>query len=322
MAEIKAIQFELWQNCSNNCQFCFLNKSRIVSNPQQQIKHINKVIEILNSSELDEFDGIALIGGEFFEGQLSNIDVKNAWFKLIDLINDLLLSKKIKQVWITASLMSKNQDDLYETLNRLPVYDEMVMINTSYDSIGRFSSDEGEKVWYNNVTQVKKAYPTLVIHTTIITTQHFIEKVLSGSTIIQDINIYSLIDFKLPTIYSTDFINGLSNTGNNEKEYRAMIFDALPRMPHKFFIEKRLDFITFMKEIYKIFGKEKLKNFCSNKVLAKSLHLLSDNIHLDDRWGYSSFEIAKCKHHLDSYCYLDSDKCVRCDINNFINELD
>lgn len=322
MEKIKAIQFELWQNCGNNCQFCFLNKSRIISNSSKQIEHINKTIEILQSNELDEFNGVALIGGEFFEGQLSNPDVKNAWFNLISLLNSLLLSNKIKQVWIMASLMSNNQNDLYDTLAKLPIGNEMVMINTSYDSIGRFKSPEAELIWYNNIKDIKSKYPNLIIHTTIITTQHFIEKVLSGSTIIQDINKYSLVDFKLPTIYSTDFINGLSNTGKNEQEYQNMVVEAVSSMPYKFFIEKRLDFIKFMKEIYKIFGKSKLENFCSNKVLAKSLYLLSNNMHLDDRWGYSSFEIAKCGHHLDSYCYLDSDKCVRCDINKFINELD
>ena len=62
--------------------------------------------------------------------------------------------------------------------------------------------------------------------------------------------------------------------------------------------------------------------FCSHKVLSDSLYLLSSGVHLSNRWNDHDYELAKCGHHIDSYCYLDSPKCVRCDIVSFINDLD
>lgn len=322
MAEIKTIQFELWHNCNNNCEFCFLKTSRIISNSDQQIKHIQKVIDILNSNVIDDYDGVALIGGEFFEGQLNDEKVKLKWFELITLLSDLLKSKKIKQIWITASLIDQNQQDLYDTLQLLPICNDSVIICTSYDSTGRFRTQEREKSWHFNVKTLKEKYPNIIIHTTIITTQHFIEKVLGGDTIITDINVYSLVDFKLPTFYVKEFVSGLESIKDNNQEYRKLLLEAVPNMPKKFFIEKRLDFINFIKKIYEIFGKSKLESFCSHKVLSDSLYLLSSGVHLSNRWNDYDYELAKCGHHIDSYCYLDSPKCVRCDIVSFINDLD
>ena len=72
---IKCLQFELWQDCDNGCEWCYLKDHRILTNDQQKIHNIQEVIKDINSDSLNDFNAIGLIGGEFFQGQMSNIDV-------------------------------------------------------------------------------------------------------------------------------------------------------------------------------------------------------------------------------------------------------
>ena len=102
---IKCLQFELWQDCDNCCEWCYLKDHRILTNNEQKIHNIQEVIKDINSDSLNDFNAIGLIGGEFFQGQMKNKEVKQAFLQMIQKINNKLMEDKIKEFWITASLI-------------------------------------------------------------------------------------------------------------------------------------------------------------------------------------------------------------------------
>ncbi len=164
---VRALQFEIWNNCNNNCDFCYLKESRVISSPEQQIANIKKVKQIIEQ-EIQGYNAVGLAGGEFFQGQLKYC--KNEFFDLLKFI----CAQDIKELWLAAILIDENQDDLWETLDLLPK-DKRILLCTSYDTIGRFHTAEQEEQWFKNIKRVAEKYSHVVLHTQTIITQHFID---------------------------------------------------------------------------------------------------------------------------------------------------
>ena len=63
------VQYDLWNNCSNQCDFCLIYRKRILSN-EEMVERINQLIE--NSDYVGDrwttqfSDGISLLGGEVY----------------------------------------------------------------------------------------------------------------------------------------------------------------------------------------------------------------------------------------------------------------
>lgn len=313
--EIKAIQFELWENCDNNCTFCYSKLDRINCTPEQQINNINFASNMISDEDkMKDYNCVALIGGEFFQGQLANPEVKIAFMNLIKQINKLMEEGKIEEVWLAATLTRENQSDLYETLSHFTDMTK-VLINTSYDTLGRYHLENGKEIWLNNLRILKEKYDGITIHTQTIVTQAFIDETMNPETnMIMKILKYSLLDFKLPSLYMEDACT-VSEAEDRVTKHREMLMNTLHMYPEKFFIERRCDFIKFCYKIKRIFGKQKLKALYVAEVRSKSLYLISRDFVNGDRWDLEhNDEMAPCGHMIDSYSYLDSDKCARCDV--------
>ena len=303
LGDICTLQFELWQNCNNGCEFCYLNGSRIIS----------------YSEKLNDYNAIGLIGGEFFQGQLSDPEVKKHWLLLMQDMANYLREGKLRECWITASLMSEDLTDLYETFDLFPK-DKKILISTSYDEVGRFKSEEHKQIWLKNIELVHNRYPQALVHTQIIVTQSYIDKILTDDSFLKETLKYSSVDFKLPSVKRKDYnqINGL-----NEHSYHKKLMETYQEFPKGFFIERRNDFLKFIRKMVEIFGKDKINWFCRNEVRSKTLYIMATGKKIEDRWDKDNDdENASCGHVYDSYCYLDSDKCARCDAMRFYEELD
>ena len=133
---IKCLQFELWQDCDNCCDWCYLKDHRILTTDEQKLDNINKVIEDINSDSLNDFNAIGLIGGEFFQGQLNNPKVKEKFLDLIKVINEKFQFNKIKEFWLTASLIKANQNDLFDVLKAIDFNEnQRVILCTSFTQL-------------------------------------------------------------------------------------------------------------------------------------------------------------------------------------------
>lgn len=185
----KSFQWELWRECNNLCKFCYLGTENRTTPKEVKLDSIRKCYEAVSNLDFNAYNSVSILGGEFFQGQISDPEVKDAFFHLIDLFTSLYVEKKIGQIWIMATMISKDQHDLWETVQRMysngviPVEGQGssgLWICTSYDSDGRFHTPQAEEDWKANVKKLHEDFPWVRINTTIIFQESMCQRYLSG----------------------------------------------------------------------------------------------------------------------------------------------
>ena len=78
----KILQYELWQECNNRCTYCTLGNNAVKTPDYMKLESINTAISELRQLVKGEVSTLGFIGGEFFQGQLYNPEVKQAFFDL------------------------------------------------------------------------------------------------------------------------------------------------------------------------------------------------------------------------------------------------
>lgn len=172
---IQVFEFLLWNNCNNNCKFCYQKMHYKPCNHGDKIKSINKVIEFLSSDKFIKGSHILLVGGELFD----DISINNEFLKLINLVNKMMINKDIDLLYINTNLIYQDVSLLLDTLNALDhsIYNR-IRFTTSYDLCGRFKDDNDRKLMEENLRYVTNNYSVNVI-TNMILTDFFCDKVLS-----------------------------------------------------------------------------------------------------------------------------------------------
>lgn len=172
------IQYELWKDCANACKFCF-NKGQ---KDLDKIESLKFVMDKLDDAEVDEYEEIGFIGGEFFDTQLDEPRVKELFYKLFDKCIDKILSHKIDKLYITTALlfdMNKYLIPFLDYLKNKGVL-ENVLLCTSFDLKYRFHTEKRRKLWEDNMLKLHQLYPTLRLHTETIVTGFFVNAVLNN----------------------------------------------------------------------------------------------------------------------------------------------
>lgn len=322
--EVKCIQFELWHNCTNECEFCYLNGCRRPFSEEKKRESIQKVLDILDSDKPDGYNAMGLIGGELFCGQLFDENTRAKFLELITKMKTFLIEDKIKEVWLTSNLLTGDCGGLIETLEilmkDLPRY-QRIMLCTSYDTVGRFHTEEAYQKWYNNLLMLREMFPRLCIHIQTICTQAFVNEWLEdNSKFVDFIDKGFLMDFKPPATNAIDFI--YYNTGHDS--YRKNLEKMAKTQSYKYLIESRDKFMRFWESVYNTFpdGLQKLRDFNSNKVKSECCYSVPWDEWFEDRW-VNNKENAPCGHCWDGYCYKDHpDKCAKCDVERFIKMME
>lgn len=178
--EKKTLQFELWQECNNKCKFCFLGTENRFTADDIKIASLKKTIEkISDESIFKEYNCLAFIGGEFYQGQLQNPEVKKWFYKLMDKSADLLNRGVIEEFWTSATLTIGKQEDLYNCLEKFNDKSK-VWVLTSWDAYGRFHTPKMLETWEYHMKHLKERFPDIKLNTTIVLTGIVMEKYLSG----------------------------------------------------------------------------------------------------------------------------------------------
>ena len=136
----KQVQFELWEECNSKCKFCYLGNNNCTASVEKKIYGIQNAIDVITNLDFNEYDTVSLMGGELFQGQMSDECVKSKFFELINLMHDLYQRGFIRNIWIYATLTIGDQRDLYDTLEILK--NDEIWILTSYDTMGRFHTNK------------------------------------------------------------------------------------------------------------------------------------------------------------------------------------
>lgn len=194
----KFLQFNLWNNCNNGCKFCYNNKLNFSSDEDKisDLKFLSKELSNLD----DIYTEVGIIGGEFFDTQINDSEVKKYFYKLTDNISVL---NSLSKFYVATSLIYKIDNLLIPYLNYLV---ELNLLNktllcTSFDLKYRFKSQADKDLWINNIIKLHKLYPDLKIHVEIIMTEFLIDAIKSNKfdpiKFSKDLNVY--IDYIEPS---------------------------------------------------------------------------------------------------------------------------
>ena len=304
----KSIQFELWHECNNFCKMCFLGIENRTTPKETKIKSLQDAIE--NAKQFHG-DTIAIIGGEFFQGQIADPEVHDLFYQFISIVIDKLNKQEIEMSWVTATLTDKTPKDLLEFLDFIKTNwngNGRLFICTSYDIIGRFHIPEKRDNWEENMHLIHATDNRIELNTTMILTNALIEAYLD--------NKISFLDFAIK--YNT----GLMIKHPNSGPYKTLeqMEEALP------------GFVPERKKAWRFFKKLKLKEpsvyqFCLFNVELRADECIKRN---NDGFSYSDIRdkisddeyshnpggkifTMPCGHSTLYKCYIDSEECMKCD---------
>lgn len=310
MNNLVTYQFELWEECNSNCDFCYLgdNVKRISSS--QKIENINRTIDTIQSEHfLNGIDCLGYIGGEFFQGQLSDNNVKQKFLELMTINATLLNNKNIKQIWISASLLYGNQNDLFDVLKIFQNNYDKIWILTSYDVKGRFHTQNIKNNWIHNIKKIKDIFPEININITSIVTGDFIDQYLNDTLDLYDIikkfncSLFLKPTAKINKIDDKCIINSkIPNFFPTRDKMMKFLIKYIQK--ESIFSYDKLFNINYRADYLKLYGdrqqfSHRIKNKYNEETVSKD-----DTV---------SNELLKCGHSVQYQSYIDSDKCLICD---------
>lgn len=306
----KQLQFQLWQECNSRCKFCYLGKENIKTPDKIKLLSLQKTIEKIHDLSLyQEYDTIAFLGGEFFQGQLNTPQIKNKFIELIKYTVWLLNNQYIKNVWIYVTLTIGDQKDLYQTLKLFQNHKGTLWLLTSYDTIGRFHTQKMLDNWDYHMKNIHKLYPDILFNITTIITQDLIDKYLNDQISFQEIM----------KTYHAQFFFKQCGAGDYTKEQMNEI------LPH--FYPPRHKFLNFLKKFRVTESPEMWTKLFNIQYRADTLYRNfndENNIMVLNKRHKNSKNQIQTKHvnqmlvntcgHLLVYsAYIDSPLCVVCD---------
>lgn len=301
---MKMIQFELWKECHNCCSFCYNANLKDFNSKEDVLLNIISFLEDYNN--IADYDTIGLIGGELLFNNLSPREL-SLYLSLYQVIINYLKQNKINQVLIASSLIFDNfilLDSVFELFQKHNLLDK-VLLCTSYDTIGRFRNNS-ELIWDNAVFYIHKTYPQVRLHTEIILTQDFINKVLD--------NTFDIIKFK--QIYNTSLDFKEPNSGERFKlKTKAEINNLLGD-----FFPTRSSFLKFLRKAHYE------QTIDLNQLLSVSNHSNTLYLYNNENW----IKIDNRQENQASLTdivgwksgYIDSNNYMRNDVLYYISQVD
>lgn len=302
------VQYGIWSNCSNKCDFCLIEK-HYYRTPEQMVGYLQELIDNIKIQDwANKFsDGISLLGGELYF--ITDKAVQDKFMELIDVIIEYVLkvSKNPNCKYSTVTNGIYEPSFLYRVIDRIieKAGIQYVDVNFSYDLKYRFHSEKARKQCLQNIIDFHKRYDYR-IGVQMILTQYLIDMINSGEFTIDkwqnEIAPGSILEFLYP-----------------HKIHTGIVLDD--------FNFKRADFIKFMRKLYHE-NEENFFNFVSS--VRHSSVFKYTGLYIDDEGNTHSEPVLSdgkeiinpvCNHSALYQCYADSDKCMLCDLNNIINTI-
>ena len=301
------VQYSIWSNCCNNCDFC-LRKERIPYSREKQLLTLRRTRKNLDFVDWkDKFsDGISLLGGELY--YIEDKELQDEFMLLIDDIIEKVLkvspNPNVKYSTVTNGIY--NPEFLYRVIDRIidKVGIQAVDLNFSYDLKYRYKNEERRKLVLKNINDFHQRY-NYKVGVQMILTQYVIDMWKRG-----EFNVNKFIDENIPGntlcfLYPHPIETGLNLTDFNFK--RRDLFDFLKYLKEaNYFV-----YVSFMLSTM---------NSCSYKYTG-----LKNRTSLDfteePKFTDGKEILTECGHSILYRCYTDSDKCLLCDLMAFDEEV-
>lgn len=314
---MKKQQFELWTQCNNNCSYCYLGDKKFKNDKEEKLRNMQFAIDWMNNLEnFKEYDNVSFIGGEFFQGQLNDPDVKAKWYEMLNILKERMEAGLVTSSWWSATLTIGDQQDLIDSLklfDGLADSHNQIWVVTSYDTIGRFHSQKMLDDWKFNLKRIKQMFPWVFINTCMIITGDFCDKVVNGELdLVKLSNEFQSSLFLKPT-YAINAIGVKCDDTYMETKQKinARIPNFYPRR------EQVLKLFEYLKEN----NPEILDHTIEQKYRADNLYRnetdgsYSNKKRSRDNSKQDDLGINTCGHSLGYRSYIDCDNCIVCDKN-------
>lgn len=304
----KMVQYSVWGNCSNSCDFC-LRRDRTIHTKDQQIQNIKNIIE--NIGYIDwktEYNhGISLLGGELYF--ITDPDVQNEFMKLIDTIIEKILKVSTNEHCYYSSVTNGIYEPsfLFRVIDRIrdTVGINHVDLNFSYDLKYRFHSEEKRKLVLENINKFHDRYD-YTVGVQMILTQHLINLIKEGKFSVNEFLEKDIPGNNMSFLYPHEI-----HTGKKLDDFfftrKDLLWFVLWLRSHNYEVYKNFMYSTRNSGTFKYTG---FKYKHGNKVDQQPV--LSD--------GKEEIN-PKCGHSMLYRCYSDSDRCMLCDLQSIESDI-
>ena len=294
--EIKPIyEFLVWDNCNNNCKFCFQRENPRLFNQEGRKMVLDQTIKFIDSDQFKTGSHILICGGEIFD----NPKDINILYDFFEQIIDRMNNGTIDLLYLNTNLIYENIAPLFNVLDMIRDNHlfERLKFTTSYDLVGRFRDKPmpithhlPEEVMLDNLVSVKQEYPDIHIVTNTILTKPVCEKIINGE--------YNIRDWMEKYQCSVNLIPYIVL----DKELMATRNE----------IFKALNIVEKQAEGY-------VRRWIDNLDLKQEKWLY---IYKNNEWQFVSCEWdEKCGHSVNFKRYSDSGHCFVCDLKELFDNI-
>ena len=320
---------------------CYLGVENRHTDKARQIKSLNDCYDAISNLDFNLYNNISLIGGEFFQGQLDDPEVHDAFMAIMDKCCDYYSKGLIGSVWLTVTLTIGDQKHLYEVLDMFqergclpkPEYGASgLWLCTSWDAEGRFHTQKHADNWDFHMKNIHEKYPWVKFNCTIILMQKLIDMYNSGEwspkRFMEEYHTYlfykqcglglvNFADFGDETVPWT-----VKQEMAKQQQQKAFGFDFFPtrasflKFLRKYAVEDADTFDRLFNIVYRADELHRNFNDKENDVAnIRNKHSANEsNAEQDQRFN-------KCGHILNYAPYIDSPKCCICDRDMIWNSI-
>lgn len=302
------VQYGLWPNCTNNCDFCLL-EDRVYKTEEERlqilefIKHNIQIVDWKGKFS----DGISLLGGEVFYTESEK--VKDSFLDLVSLIIDVVFKKNGAKI---LSIVSNGIYDpnilLIPTLNMLKQKNmiDRFNLNFSYDIKYRFHSEKSRLQAISNINMVYDKYGIKPCVQTCLT-QYLIDSFFHD-----DVNLFDIKEKEFPNSILTFLYPHKIKTGKVLNDFfftRSSLLKFVSWMKKN---NHEVELESFIQSVINsaqfkytgLWDRRGIQNWRSNSV---------DKIEQQPTLERKQI-LTECGHSQLYRCYADSDKCMLCDL--------
>ena len=163
----KIYEFLVWDNCNNNCQFCWQRENPRIYNFEQRRQILMDVIKFINSSEFIKGSHVLICGGEIFDKPSDFIILQDFFKDIINLMNNNI----IDLLYVNTNLIYLNINALYDFLEKIKQNNlfHRLKFTSSYDIEGRFKSEHDRQIMLTNLKTINNQYNLNTVVNTILT---------------------------------------------------------------------------------------------------------------------------------------------------------
>lgn len=305
------VQYGVWTNCCNNCDFC-LRLNRTPYTKEQQLFWIDRIkrnIEHIDWTNSFHY-GISLLGGELF--YVTDKELQNALYELIDVVIEkvLLVEPTKNKKFSTVTNGIYNPDFLFSICDHIVERvgtTDVLDVNFSYDLKYRYKNEEDRKTTLRNINLFHQRY-NYQLGVQMILTQHVIDLVKRG-----EFDVNEFINKEIPGNTLCFLYPHPIHTGKVLDDFffkrEDLLWFLMYLKNNSYFVYQSFINSTKNSGVFKYTGfrhRQGFENdFAQQPILSDGKEVLNE----------------KCGHSILYKCYSNSDKCILCDILNYDGEL-